>query len=286
MTPIELSTNRLWHCGPGWLLGGIDEDSARVEMPGGCLAEMRVKDRNTHTLFVGDALVSLKKVVRCKDCSSFGRLLTITAYVLKFVRSLKQAVKKNHDSSSLTIDARDLSEAEMMWLRESQRQLLKDRHFPVWTRQFGLYTDEDGIWRCGGRLSHANLSPTTKNPVILPRDHHVPALIVRKAHERVSHDGTKETLTEVRSRFWIIKGRSLVRKLIHQCTVCRRYEGPHYQIPPPPPLPEFRVSEQPPFTFTGVDFAVYTFDILEVRAQARCGYAFSLVVLFGQYTWT
>lgn len=74
-------------------------------------------------------------------------------------------------------------------------------------------------------------------------------------HDRVCHNGTKETLKEVMSRFWIIKGRSLVRKLIHQCTVCRRYEGLHYDIPPPPPLPKFRVSEQPPFTFTGVDFA-------------------------------
>ena len=55
--------------------------------------------------------------------------------------------------------------------------------------------------------------------------------------------------------FWIIKGRSLVRRLIHKCKVCLRYEGPHYQVPPPPPLPEFRVTEQPPFSSTGVDFA-------------------------------
>ena len=55
--------------------------------------------------------------------------------------------------------------------------------------------------------------------------------------------------------FWILKGRSLVRRVIHQCPVCRRYESPHYQVPPPPSLPEFRVSEQPPFKFTRVDFA-------------------------------
>ena len=60
---------------------------------------------------------------------------------------------------------------------------------------------------------------------------------------------------EVRAKFWVVKGRSLVRKLIHQCVVCRRHEGQHYQIPPPPPLPAFRVTEHPPFTYTGVDFA-------------------------------
>ncbi len=78
---------------------------------------------------------------------------------------------------------------------------------------------------------------------------------MHRAHERVFHNGIKETLTEVRSKFWILKGRSLVRKLIYRCPVCRRFKGPRYSVPPPPPLPEFRVSEQPPFTFTGVDFA-------------------------------
>ena len=75
------------------------------------------------------------------------------------------------------------------------------------------------------------------------------------AHDKVYHNGTKETLTEVRSRFWIIKGRSLVKKLIHECCICRRYEGPRYKTPPPPPLPEYRVSQQQPFESTGVDFA-------------------------------
>ena len=93
------------------------------------------------------------------------------------------------------------------------------------------------------------------HPVILPREHHLTKLIVMKAHENVCHNGVKETLTDIRSNFWIIKGRSLVRRLIHKCKVCLRYEGPHYQVPPPPPLPEFRVTEQPPFSSTGVDFA-------------------------------
>lgn len=104
-------------------------------------------------------------------------------------------------------------------------------------------------------MHHANISLSAKHPILLPRDHYLTSLIVRRAHERVFHNGTKETLIEVRSDYWIIKGRSLVRKLIHHCKICRRYEGSHYKVPPPPPLLEFCVSEQPPFTFTGVDFA-------------------------------
>ena len=65
----------------------------------------------------------------------------------------------------------------------------------------------------------------------------------------------KETLTDIRTKYWIVKGRSLVRSTIHRCVVCKRFEGAPYRGPPPPPLPIFRVQEEPSFTYTGVDFA-------------------------------
>ena len=46
-----------------------------------------------------------------------------------------------------------------------------------------------------------------------------------------------------------------MKSIIRQCTVCMRYEGKPYKATHPPPLPEFRVRERPPFTYTGVDFA-------------------------------
>ena len=41
-------------------------------------------------------------------------------------------------------------------------------------------------------------------------------LVVTDAHQRVQHNGVKETLVEVRSKYWIVGGRSLVRSLIHR----------------------------------------------------------------------
>ena len=46
-----------------------------------------------------------------------------------------------------------------------------------------------------------------------------------------------------------------MRQVIHGCVLCRRFEGMPYRTPPAPPLPEFRVNHEPPFTYTGVDFA-------------------------------
>ena len=112
-----------------------------------------------------------------------------------------------------------------------------------------------GIWRCGGRLTNADLPYSTTHPVLLPRDHPLTALIVRNAHEHVQHNGVKETLTELRTKYRIVRGRSLVRSIVYRCTLCRRFEGPPCHAPPPPPLAMFRVKEAPAFTYTGVDFA-------------------------------
>ena len=63
------------------------------------------------------------------------------------------------------------------------------------------------------------------------------------------------TLTEVRSKYWIVGGRSLIRSHIHQCVICRQFEGRSLCGPLALPLPAFRVDEAPPFTNTAVDFA-------------------------------
>ena len=52
-----------------------------------------------------------------------------------------------------------------------------------------------------------------------------------------------------------MKGRSLVRAIIHRCVTCRRFKGAPFLVPPPPLLPTSRIKEGPVFSFTGVNFA-------------------------------
>ena len=171
---------------------------------------------------------------------------------MKFVRLLKDrksSVKTGKVQQPLS---NDVAEAERV---ESQVTLTQERRFDSWKKQFGLFVDEANVWRCGGRLTNANLPYATTHPVLLSRKHPLTSLIVKNAHERVQHNGVKETLTEIRAKYWIVKGRSLVKSIIHQCLPCRRFEGKPFRSPPPPPLPVYRVKEGPPFSCTAVDFA-------------------------------
>ena len=122
--------------------------------------------------------------------------------------------------------------AEQWWVCETQRCLTNNDKFHIMKRQLNLFQDPQGRWCCEGRIHNANLPYSTQ-------------LVVLHAHERVFHNGVKETLTEIRSQYWITNGGAVVRKLIHSCITCWRLEALAYMAPRPPPLPPLRVTEAP-----------------------------------------
>eukprot|EP00731_Ephydatia_muelleri_P004127 Em0002g303a len=156
---------------------------------------------------------------------------------------------------SLKLNVGDISKAKAYWIKFAQVALEKDRRFSTWKQQFNLVLDENRIWRCKGRLANADITDSAKYPILLDSSHHLTYLIVRRCHERAFHNGMKETQTELRGRFWIVKGRQAVRRILRRCVLCKRFEGKSYDEPPPPPLPVFREQEAPPFAVTGVDYA-------------------------------
>ena len=121
------------------------------------------------------------------------------------------------------------------------------------------------IWRCRGRLGNSDFPYNTKHPIILPKDYPLTRLVVQRAHHCVVHSGIRDTLTELRSHFWIPQGRALVRSFIHQCVICRRYTAANYKAPSTP-LPDFRVQQGYPFSSVGVDYA----GPLMIRYHAVC----------------
>ena len=257
---MELFVNNLWRNGPNWLNSpGNGESIQDIPMPPECISEMKAKDRKiTHSLLTTEEKMTISHIMNYNDFSSTEQLYRVTAYmyVLRFVAKLKKSSKSGDARKTTTmLSAQEISCAEVLWIKESQCQLIEDRNFESWKPRFGLFVDEAGLWRCGRRLSNANIPFSTKHPILLHRNHPLTTLIIRKAHEKVLHNGVKETLTEIRSKYWIVKGRSLIKMIIHKCITCKRFEDRPYIAPPPPPLPNIQVTEESPFIYTGIDFA-------------------------------
>ena len=64
---------------------------------------------------------------------------------------------KNESVTEEIIKGVDLSMAKKMWLQEEQKDLQRTKNFKKVSYQLDLFEDEDGFWRCGGRLAKSNL---------------------------------------------------------------------------------------------------------------------------------
>lgn len=115
--------------------------------------------------------------------------------------------KRKKGSGPLSTE--ELSDAEVRWIQDCQCGLEHEKSFVSLKCHLNLFLDKDGFWHCGGRLGNADIPYSTKYPLLLSRDHPLTPLIVTDAHKRVMHNGVRETLTDIRQKFWIVKGPSL-----------------------------------------------------------------------------
>ena len=56
------------------------------------------------------------------------------------------------------------------------------------------------------------------------------------------------------SKYWVVKGRQIVKKILSKCVACKKLESRPFEVPPTPQLPEFRFSDDFTFSSIGVDF--------------------------------
>ena len=75
------------------------------------------------------------------------------------------------------------------------------------------------------------------------------------AYGNVKHGGTRETLTDLRLTYWVVRGRQPVKQLLSKCVICKRLHGNPYSSVPAPSLPNFRVAEAHAFAVVGADHA-------------------------------
>ena len=81
-----------------------------------------------------------------------------------------------------------------------------------------------------GRINKAYIPDSSKNQIIIPNNHYLATLISLYIHEINCHSGRDLTLNLIRETFWIINGKSIVRKVINSCSYCKRL-----RINPKPP---------------------------------------------------
>ena len=261
----KLKSNVLWWKGPSWLSEPMRNWPSSEECSETIAEECCVEMKKGHAIeAVGEAVLlttngmpNMDTIIPITDFSSCDKLFRITTLVLRFVKNLKIKAKLLKEGTVYLgeVTAEELGNAEVKWLRSVQKELKSQANYSQLERDFGLYEDSSGVLRCKGRIANADVPHETKFPALLPKNHYLSTLLVRDAHERVNHNRVEATLAQLRTRFWMVKGRQFVKRTLASCTVFRRYEGKGYRVPLQSDQPEFRLSHKPAFPYVGVDYA-------------------------------
>ena len=136
-------------------------------------------------------------------------------------------------------------------------------------RSLNPFLDSNGLMRVRGR--------TGNHQILLPHNHQISVLIARHYH-CISHSGMEWSTALIREKFWILKCRRIVQRVIQKCVTCKRlFAEPSYQKMSD--LPAARITPNlPPFTHVGID-AFGPFEVSQRRSSVkRYGCIFTCMV--------
>eukprot|EP00794_Sanderia_malayensis_P015458 gene15458-biopygen12863 len=251
-TASQLVHSELWWRGPAWLREG--EESWPAELRLEDTADIAVERKKTVVAnMIAEEEEGLSQVIDASRFNNLNTLLRVTALTYRFIDNLK-AKKAKQEIKVNNLEVNDMKRAELYWIREAQKQLTREEHYKKTKESLGI-EEREGTLKCKGRLEHSDLDIEARFPIILPKNHKFTDLIVVNSHLKTHHGGVKTTLAEVRTKFWIVKGRQYVKKLLRGCFICKKFEGKAYRPGQTSALPEFRVTQALPFSRVGVDFA-------------------------------
>ena len=266
-TGNELAESQLWWNGPKFLTCSRDQWPPELQPTSLDLDQANLETMKNPPLIIHSLsgmsssaknVIQVEKIIDIRRYSTKVKLLRVTARVIRFLRITRKTLR----ISSSELSANELHEAEILWLHCIQSSCFQEEIRCIHNgccnakvTQLGMFIDEDNIIRCEGRTNEASVPEPAKRPILLPTRHAFTELIIRESHEIVHHNGVRETLNCVRGRFWVLRGREAVKRIVRRCVTCRKFEGKPFPTPKDPPLPPSRVSDQPPFTHTGIDFA-------------------------------
>ena len=286
LTVEEMCANSKWLNGPQFLTRKdefwprdptlhepeLSDDDAEVKR-----AQSNSQSSSGHQS--GDVLSSL-----IERHSSWERLKRAVAWLHRFRtwfierysrRPISSKVKSSVNRRVLSVD--EMKEAEKEIIKHTQRisfpeviqalqrigslqhsrqatSELKNLKMAGHIRKLHPLLDEMGILRVGGRLENALIDYDAKHPIILPYRDHVTDLIISQHHQKTGHLGQEYVLSSLRHQYWVIKGRSAVRRVISGCFLCKKLGAVRGEQLMGDRLKERLMSEEPPFTHAGLDY--------------------------------
>jgi hypothetical protein len=254
LMPEQMLRNSKWIQGPEFLLSlepeinvgapvGSDDDVLNLEVASQAVSVVtKVKQEGEDN--------SVEKFI--SYFSSWNRLCLAAAWLSRFWKYMRLKSKDECPSGSMTVP-------EIQSARNRLLTYVQTKFFPDEIKQVKLAGSiakksplhklplilKEDVLCLKGRVEQKS------NPAILPKDHWISTLILRHYHKMSLHAGKEHVVSLCLQHYWIIGIRGKLKGLA--CIHCRKRDGqPMGQRMADLP-PDRTVSDNPPFTYVGVD---------------------------------
>ncbi|XP_055604341.1 uncharacterized protein LOC129752591 [Uranotaenia lowii] len=248
----QLAKSELWWKGPRFLSEEPYERNVPKPLPDDQIPELKMD-------VVVSPVVQFDEIPLLKKFESFRRLQRIIAYMLRFFKNSKEKLKSERSFAQYPTIS-EMRDALITIVRMIQREsfateitMIESGEVPKNLKTLSPFL-ENGILRVGGRLKHSSLPHNTKHQLLLPNKHPVVKSLVVALHRENLHAGPSALMAIIRREFWILSGRSLIRKVTRECVSCYKF-NPKVFEQFMGSLPQGRCEMSPAFSKVGVDFA-------------------------------
>jgi hypothetical protein len=256
-SPRELIDSPLWWHGPSWLSNEAQHWPKYCQTNPNFANDQELPEQRR---VVAVAITSEKMLPPdfFTRFSSLRKLQRVLSYCLRFAENCRKPITKHTGPLKVS----ELQRSMLIILKNVQHQAFSTeikeleggRQVSKKSRLISLnpFLDDSGLIRVGGRLRNSGAHSDVKHPIVLPKCE-ITELIVQSEHISLLHAGPQATLASLRQRYWPMSGRSVVRRIIHNCLKCFR-ANPTTSSQLMGDLPKDRVQPARPFLNSGVDF--------------------------------
>ncbi|CAB4022309.1 Hypothetical predicted protein, partial [Paramuricea clavata] len=218
MSSNELKESWLWWEGPAWLRSSKEEWPK--DLRSASLNE-HVEIERKHQASINSYVIQPQEIfIDFTRFSKYNKLLRTIAWIKRFIHNDYNGRVKQDERRQNVLTGLEIQESERWLVNRIQIERFSEEISLI--RQSKALDDSKlrnlnpflrqstGLLPVGGRIHKAELPEEEKHPIILPSDHPAVELFVQDIHRREMHAGVEHTLSVVRHRFWLIKGRATI----------------------------------------------------------------------------
>ncbi|XP_055938027.1 uncharacterized protein LOC129968199 [Argiope bruennichi] len=236
----QLCSSKWWE-GPSWLYLSSHEWPVSD-----MVVDVNEEEVNKERRAIVTSLVNIQTTdIKSEYFSTYSRNIRVVAWILRFIHNVSNATKLK---GNLVYE--EFRQAEILCFKSMQSNAFQDEKLLA---KMQAFKDEDGLLRIRTKLADSCEKEDFKFPILLPANDVVIKLI-REEHIKAMHAGSSILLARLREKFWIIRAKRLVKPVLSECVICKRYKAKHLEVPFAP-LPKDRVTQTKVFEVTGVDYA-------------------------------